>query len=146
MQVRINSGQNGFTLVELMIVVGIVGILASIAVPQYAAYVMRGRLVDAFSQLAAGRVRAEQFFQDNRTYVNSPCPANTQTFIFDCNNPAPTANTYTITARGAGPMAGFVFSIDQANARLTTGLPAAWRPGGWANSPCWVARQGGGCA
>ena len=146
MDISKNSGQRGFTLVELMIVVAIIGILAGVAVPQYNDYVTRGRLVDTFSQLAAGRVRAEQFFQDNRTYVGIPCPANTATTTFVCNNPVATANTYTITANGAGALAGFVFSIDQANARTTTDLPVAWRPAGWVNSPCWVARKGGQCA
>ena len=140
------SGQHGFTLVELMIVVAIIGILAGVAVPQYNDYVTRGRLVDVFSQLAAGRVRSEQFFQDSRTYIGIPCPPDIATATFVCNNPVATANTYTITASGRGALAGFVFSIDQANARTTTGLPAAWRPAGWANSPCWVARKGGQCA
>ena len=71
--------QSGFTLIELMIVVAIVGILATIAYPSYTDYVIRGRIPDATSGLAAKRVQMEQFFQDNRTYVGAPaCAADMQ--------------------------------------------------------------------
>lgn len=136
---------DGFSLIELMIAVAIIGILAAIAMPQYTDYVTRGRLVDVHTQLSAGRVRAEQFFQDNRTYVGLPCPVDTTTATFACNNPAATANSYTITATGTGALAGFVFTIDQANSRATTGLPARWKPSGWASANCWVVRKGGQC-
>ena len=59
----------GFTLVELLVVVAIVGILAAIAVPQYGDYVLRGKIAEASATLSQHRVKMEQFFQDNRTYA-----------------------------------------------------------------------------
>ncbi len=62
---------HGFTLMELMIAVAVIGILSAIAIPAYSSYVVRGKLIEASGELANGRIRFEQFFQDNRTYVNA---------------------------------------------------------------------------
>lgn len=132
---QVNVFQKGFTLVELMIVVAIIGILASIALPNYTEYVKRGKLTEATSAMADGRVRMEQFFQDNRTYAGGPCPANTANFTIACTTP--TATTYTITATGTGNVSEFTFSINQANARTST-------ISGTAKS-CWVKGTGGAC-
>ena len=58
----------GFTLIELVVAVAIVGILASIAMPSYQAYARRGQLADAFTTLADMRVKMEQWYQDNKFY------------------------------------------------------------------------------
>lgn len=128
--------QRGFTLVELMIVVVVISILASIGIPAYSDYVIRGKLVEGTSALSDGRVKMEQFFQDNRTYVGGTCPAATTNFTYACSNLSTT--TYTITATGIGGLSAFIYSIDQNNAK-TSATP-------WGNgATCWVMKKGGTC-
>lgn len=138
----------GFTLMELMIVVAIVGILSAIALPSYTDYIRRGKLADATAQLSDGRVKLEQYFQDNRTYEDangftSPCPADTQYFTFAC---VPAATTFTITATGVSGtnVEDFEYTVNQANAKTTDGLPSSW---GSLPSPntCWVMKKGDTC-
>lgn len=144
---------SGFTLIELMIAVVVVAILTAIALPSYQEYVTRGKIAEATANLADMRVKLEQFFQDNRTYVGAcvagttaPLPTGTRYFTFTC--PTRTATTFTITATGiAGAgMGGFVYTVDQANAQATTitgGSAAATN--GWTGAACWVIRKGGAC-
>ena len=58
----------GFTLIEVMIVVAIIAILASVAMPAYTDYIRRGATQEAFTTLADLRIRLEQHYQDNRAY------------------------------------------------------------------------------
>jgi len=142
----------GFTLIELMIVVAIVAILASIALPSYTDYLTRGRIVEATSGLADMRVKMEQFYQDNLTFATAPpCeagrpvapPPGTRNFTFSCV--APTATTFTLTATGTGSMAGFVYTVTEKNEQATeigAGAPAGYV----SNTTCWVVRKGAGAA
>lgn len=144
--------QDGFTLIEVMIVVAIVGILAAIAIPAYSNYVIRGNVPEATSRLAALQVRMEQLFQDTRSYATGanagmPCASDTTTsryFNFDCTA-APTAAAFTLRAQGKGTMSGFTYTIDQSSVRTSTiasPAPTGWR--GTQNN-CWIVKQGAQC-
>jgi type IV pilus assembly protein PilE len=61
---------NGFTLMEIMIVVVILGILAGIAIPAYQTYVERSRRVDATTELMRIAAAQEKFYLQNNTYAN----------------------------------------------------------------------------
>jgi type IV pilus assembly protein PilE len=135
--IRLEHGvrrHGGFTLIELMVVVAIVAILASIAVPSYRQYLQRGAVAEAIATLGSGRVVAEQFFLDNRTYVNAPCPDDTDRFTIAC---VFDVNTYTLTATGIANVTGFEFTVNEANVRTST----AW---GVAHN-CWISRKGDSC-
>ena len=62
----------GFTLIELMIVVAVIGILVAIAYPSYAQYGQKARRVDAKTALLDLGSRQERFFSMNNTYTKTP--------------------------------------------------------------------------
>lgn len=126
--------QRGFTLIEVMIVVAIVGILAAVAMPAYSDYVRRGSLPEAFSQMSDYRVKMEQYYQDNRIYGTNACadgaaapswkgfaPNGAKNFSYDCTV-SDGGQGYTVKATGkTGTVsAGHVYSINHANQQATT--------------------------
>ncbi|MFO0452920.1 MAG: pilin [Pseudomonadota bacterium] len=59
--------QKGFTLIELMIVVAIIGILAAIAIPAYQDYTIRSQVSEGLTLAAAARTAVSEAFTDNGT-------------------------------------------------------------------------------
>ena len=62
--------QKGFTLIELMIVVAIIGVLAAIAMPQYNKYVARTQVAEAFVLLGPVKQALTLYYQENGAFPN----------------------------------------------------------------------------
>lgn len=148
---------SGFTLLEVLITVAIVGILAAIALPSYSEFVSRSRIIDATSKLGDLRTDMERYFMDNRTYLSGvTCGLDTgvgsriATYNadpgrhFDISCPGPTATTYVLRATGIATRGtgGFTYDINQLNAKSTVSLPAGWLGTG---NTCFVVRKDGSC-
>ena len=143
--------QAGFTLIEVMMAVAIVGILAAIALPNYRNHIIRGALTDAVNGLSTMRAQLERHFQDNRTYATSgtfvtPCAstdASTRTFgnfVVSCVG-TPTATAFTLQAVGNNNVNGFTFTITHADVRATTAAPSGWNT----CTTSWLTRRGQTC-
>ena len=143
----------GFTLIELMIVVAIVGVLAGIALPAYGDYIRRGQLPEAFAGMSDLRVKMEQYYQDNRNYgaaqyADTGPPSwsqgngtlnyqGAQFFGFTCALTGG-GQGYTITANGTnGRAVGHTYTINHSNQRRTT----LFKNVAAANN-CWLTRGG----
>lgn len=131
--------QFGFSLIELMVVVAIVGILASIAMPSYQDYVKSGNATEAPANLANCRVQAEQFYQDNFTYVGYSCnPQEAQYFDYAMENQTATSYTLKATGRSTQGMGNFEFTVDQDNAKTS-------KYDGTVGNGCWLTSSAGSC-
>ena len=67
---KMKGTQRGFTLIELMIVVAIIGVLASIAIPQYQNYTARAQMSEAFSLAAEYKTAMSEFYAINGRFPN----------------------------------------------------------------------------
>ncbi|MGO4392636.1 type IV pilin protein [Variovorax sp. M-6] len=139
----------GFTLIEVMIVVAIIAILASVALPSYQNYVRRGQQAEAFNSLSNFRARMEQYYQDNRKYgAGTTCASDstanswngfaaTDHFKYVCTiTDASGQQAYSITATGAsGAVNGDAYAIDQNGNRTTSNFKGAE-----VSAPCWLTK------
>jgi len=71
MFMKFKKGQKGFTLIELMIVIAIIGILAAIAIPQFTAYRQRGFNAAVQSDLRNAATAQEAYYTDGQVYTNT---------------------------------------------------------------------------
>lgn len=92
----------GFTLVELMVVVAIIGILAAIAYPSYTAYLVKARRTAATTCLQQNAQFMERYYTTNLTYAGAPNPAQCGVELNDfyviAFSGTPTAKAFTLTA------------------------------------------------
>ena len=151
-----NPNSSGFTMIEMMITVAIVGILAAIALPMYYDFIARSKIIDGTTKLGDFKSKMDKYFMDNRTYLNGaacgafvPAPVVSQAdyFTITCGPPgacnAPTATSYQICADGiaAKGMSGFRYTVDQTGAKATPKVAPGWTT----NLTCWALRKDGSC-
>ncbi|MEW5754836.1 MAG: type IV pilin protein [Pseudomonadota bacterium] len=128
---RARRAQQGFTLIELMVAVAIVGILAAVAVPSYTQHMQKSRRAEAQSYLMDLSQRQQQYLLDMRSYAATEAALNMTTPASVAKNytiaiavGAGTPPTFTITATpkaGSAQAGDVTLSINNANAKLPAG-------------------------
>ena len=107
--------QQGFTLIELMIVVAIIGILAAIAIPAYQDYTIRAQVTEGMNLAAAAKVATTEYWQDRGVFpadnatagLASPATAINGKYVSQVAVTAPTTTSglITVTFSSAAPQA-----------------------------------------
>lgn len=123
------SGRRGFTLLELMVAIVIIGILASIAFPAYQQYMRSAHRSEAIDALLSAAQLLERNFTETNSYVGVAVPSTTTNGYYSISA-AVTDTTYTLTAKAIGSQADdsacATFSINNQGEKQSTTNGVCW--------------------
>jgi type IV pilus assembly protein PilA len=134
------SNQKGFTLIELMIVVAIIGILAAIAIPAYQNYTIRSQVTEGLSLADGWKTGIAEFFAQNGSFPTSSSTTGSATAMIAAGA---TTGKY-VSGVAVGPTAGQIVITYGllANSKINT-LKLDISPGLSANADViWVCGKG----